>query len=346
MKTVTFPPDADIIDIRADRAFKAVFTRETPESRGALAGLLSSLIGREVTVLLITANEPPSNFPGDKQIRYDISCKFNNGELADIEVTIDPKDSETLRLEYYATRLFVTQSVSGKHYRNLKYTYQISLVGDGKLFDDDSVVHNFEYYDKDGRLSLGGKTRIIIVELDKIGAVIARKGAEGIDGPERWAAFVRYSADKAKRELINAILTYEEAIAMAGETMLAFTKEEIEMYRRESALKRELDWSAAQIEAQDAAREKGLKEGLEEGLREGLEEGRAEGIEIGVEKTRKENQEESRKEKLQIARNLKQMGLSDTQIASATGLSPEEITNLNFMPPPADSVSGKDNVKK
>jgi predicted transposase YdaD len=40
---------------------------------------------------------------------------------------------------------------------------------------------------------------------------------------------------------------------------------------------------------------------------------------------RKEEREKVRKEKLQIARNLKQIGLADAQIASATGLSPEDI---------------------
>jgi predicted transposase/invertase (TIGR01784 family) len=46
-------------------------------------------------------------------------------------------------------------------------------------------------------------------------------------------------------------------------------------------------------------------------------------------RVRKEEREKAekreREEKLQIARNLKQMGLSDAQIASATGLSPEDI---------------------
>jgi predicted transposase/invertase (TIGR01784 family) len=43
------------------------------------------------------------------------------------------------------------------------------------------------------------------------------------------------------------------------------------------------------------------------------------------EEVAKQEREKARKEKLQIARNLKQMGLSDTQIASATGLSHEDI---------------------
>jgi predicted transposase/invertase (TIGR01784 family) len=207
MKTpVTFAADADIIDIRSDDAFKAVFTRDTPESRGALKGLLSCLIGRDVSILSITANEPPPNFPDDRQIRYDISCRFNDGELADIEMTLDPHSAEVLRLEYYIARLFVTQDIHGadKHYKDLKFTYQISFIGNRRLFQDDELVHAFEYYDAEHGLSLEGKTRIITVELSKVEPVIAQKSVEAMDSAERWAVFICCCAEKGKRDLINA----------------------------------------------------------------------------------------------------------------------------------------------
>jgi hypothetical protein len=36
----------ELIDIRMDNVFKAVFTKDTPESFGALSALLSALTGR------------------------------------------------------------------------------------------------------------------------------------------------------------------------------------------------------------------------------------------------------------------------------------------------------------
>ena len=59
----------------------------------------------------------------------------------------------------------------------------------------------------------------------------------------------------------------------------------------------------------------------EEGRAEGLEKGRSEGLEMGLEKGRSE-------EKLEIAKNLKAMGLSLEAIRQATGLSTEEIEKL------------------
>ena len=88
MHTVFFSPEADIPDLRYDAAFKAVFARETPQSRKALSGLLSACIGRPVNVLSLTANEPAPSSVWDKQIRYDIACRLDSGELADVEMTL------------------------------------------------------------------------------------------------------------------------------------------------------------------------------------------------------------------------------------------------------------------
>ena len=46
MMKIRFDDDDDLIDIRFDNVFKAVFTKETPASRGALSRLVSALIGR------------------------------------------------------------------------------------------------------------------------------------------------------------------------------------------------------------------------------------------------------------------------------------------------------------
>jgi hypothetical protein len=105
-KPIRFDPEADIIDIRFDKAFKAVFTRESPSSRGALKGLLSCLIRRDITTLSLGPNEPPPAFPEDRQIRLDIHCKFNDGELADIEMTMNPRAFETLRMEFLSSAIY------------------------------------------------------------------------------------------------------------------------------------------------------------------------------------------------------------------------------------------------
>ena len=62
--------------------------------------------------------------------------------------------------------------------------------------------------------------------------------------------------------------------------------------------------------AKNQGKEEGLKEGIEKGLKEGRKEGRKEGI-------------------LSVARNLRSGGMSVEAIAGATGLSVEEIEQLD-----------------
>jgi ribosomal protein L24E len=61
-----FAEDDDIMDICRDDVFKAVFTRDTPESQKALAKLVSALTGREMSVVTINANEPANKQHGVK----------------------------------------------------------------------------------------------------------------------------------------------------------------------------------------------------------------------------------------------------------------------------------------
>ena len=72
-------------------------------------------------------------------------------------------------------------------------------------------------------------------------------------------------------------------------------------------------------------KEQALKEGLEEGLAKGLEEGIAKGIEQGIEQGIEIGVNEN---SYDIARKMKQKGLSVDMVAECTGLSKSEIEKL------------------
>jgi len=289
---------ARIFDIRYDPVFKAVFTKETAKSRGALSGLISALIGRSVVVEEITANEPATSYLGQKKIRYDIACRSKNGEPINVEMSFHPIEDELNRLEYFASRLFVGQDIQGidKSYSNLKETYQISILAQKLFFPDKNLTHVFEFYDPQTRVSLDGRIRIITLELEKT-TVFIGKSVEEMTSAERWAAYFQYLTDEAKREKINEIIDREEGIAMATSTLCQVTADEEEYARLTSLMKGELDWRSS------------MKDARREGRMEGLTEGRNEAS-------------------LDIARNLKKMGLPITQIADGTGLPIETITQL------------------
>jgi len=298
------------MDIRYDQVFKAVFTKETTNSRTALSHLISSLIGRMVTVDTIIANEPSIDDTRQRYLRFDIACKTGKGELINVEMAFNPNTNEQVRLEYHTARLFVGQGLHGqdKTYDDLKETYQIAILAKERFFPDENFAHNFLYYDPDNRVSLGGRTRIITVELVKTGPVVD-KPIEEMTNAELWAVFFQYLTDEEKRGKIIEIINREEAIAMALDTLANITQDEVEYARLCNLIKSELDYQSGMVGAKREGLAEGFTKGHDEGLMEGLAKGRNEAS-------------------LEIARNLKKMGLPITQIADGTGLPIETITQL------------------
>ena len=242
MPIIQLEDSDDLIDIRYDNTFKAVFARDTPGSKGALSKLVSALIGREVVVDSLVANEPPIDNIRDRQIRYDINCRAGNGELVNVEMILNPHPFDPVRLEYYAGRLFTGQDIRGigKIYGDLKETYQITILARERFFPDGHFLHVFEYYDQVHSLSLNGRSRVITMELSKLEQVVEKPAAK-MNNQELWAVYFRYLTDRDKRRKINEILEREEGIAMASEILVNISKDEIERARLLSELKYELD---------------------------------------------------------------------------------------------------------
>lgn len=277
-KSIHFEINEDIVDIRKDNVFKAVFTRETPASRIALSKLVSAFIGREVTIVAIAANELPVDSVRDRQLRFDINCRAENGELVNVEMCFNPEPFEPVRMEFYAGKLFTGQDIRGedKDYCDLKQAYQIAVLANKRFFPNEAFYHTFEYYDPVNGVSLNGKTRIITLELSKLGNVV-EKSTEEMTTQEQWAIFFQYLTDKSKREKINKIAESEEGIAMASEVVMTISRDEEERARIMRDEKILLDYQCYMA----SAKKQGRKEGLEEGHEEGLKEGLKEGIEIG-----------------------------------------------------------------
>jgi predicted transposase/invertase (TIGR01784 family) len=290
MNIVRLNDTDDPVDIRYDNVFKAVFTRNTPKSRIALSRLVSAITGRPLTVLSITANEPPVDSLRDRQIRFDIPCKTTDGEAVNIEMSLNPDTFELVRLEFLAGKLFTGQDIRGsdKTYNDLKTAYQIAILAKGRFLEDESLVHSFEYYDPEQGVSLGGRSRIIVVELSKAAGSV-EKPVEEMTAAELWAVYFRYLTDRSKRVKINEIIAAEEGIAMASEVLITISKDEIEQARLMSEWKYEMDTQSRLVEAKREAK---------------------------------------REERREIARNLKALGDPVEKITRVTGLSEQQINEL------------------
>ena len=287
---VQFDADDDLLDICKDNVFKAVFTKNTPASQGALSKLVSALIGRDVSIITILANELPIENLRDRQIRFDINCMAENGELVNVEMSLNPVPYEPVRLEFHAGRLFSGQDIRGSKriFNDLKPAYQIAILAKDRFFSDESILHTFEYYDPVHGISLNGKSRIITLELSKLDQIV-EKPTEAMSATELWGVYFRYLTNNSKREKINEMIAFEEGIAMASEVLLTITKDDHERARLRSEEKYILDTRCRLFYAK--------QEGMET-------------------------------KKIEIAQNLKKMGIPIVQIAEGTGLTEQQINEL------------------
>ncbi len=283
-----------ILDIRYDNVFKAVFTKNTRDSRGALSHLISALIRQNVTVETIIANEPPIDNISDRRIRFDIACRTTDKKFVNIEMMLHPNADEADRLEYYTAKELVGQDIQGadRHYSELQKTYQIAIVANERLFHDPVLIHNFIYYDVENKVSLNGKTQITTLELCKAKQVIDKPAAE-MAKQETWAAYFEYLTKPEKRGKIQEILEREEGIAMAHKTLTQISRDEEEYARQISLMKNIVDYRTGI----SGAERRGIKKGLQQG-------------------------------RIETARNALAKGLSIELIHEITGLSAEEIAVL------------------
>jgi predicted transposase/invertase (TIGR01784 family) len=270
MKSIHFEETDDLIDICFDNVFKAVFTRDTPESRGALSALLTAVIGKQLTVIALVLNEPPISDIHDRQIRFDISCEAEDGELINVEMSFNPEIFELKRLEYHVGKLYSTQDIRGKDktFGDLKATYQVAFLVNRQFFGDEDFLHEFEYYDPKRKVSLDGLTRIFTLELAKLETVVAKPVVE-MTASERWTVFCRYLTDRTKREKINEILKQEAGIAMAGEVLLTISRDKVERAQLLSEYKYIVDTQSKVVQAKREGEKKGLAKGEKKGLAKG-----------------------------------------------------------------------------
>ncbi|MDR2435355.1 MAG: Rpn family recombination-promoting nuclease/putative transposase [Treponema sp.] len=263
MSSVHLPGPAPFIDPCWDPVFKSIFTKDTTSSKIARRDLLSALLEQNVADVIITANEPAVAFLGDRQIRYDINCTLDSGEHINIEMTLYPNIHESVKLEYYSGRLFTGQGIRGKSYNDLCRTYQISILANRKLFNDTWFDHRFFYYDPEKNISLGGRTAILVLELEKL-RYIAGKPVSEMRRKEWWGIFFKYFNDPEKQEMVREITRKEEGIAMATEVLWKYREDEAAFFYAMSKEKYELDMRSHEEDARELGHAQGRAQGWEE----------------------------------------------------------------------------------
>jgi predicted transposase/invertase (TIGR01784 family) len=297
-----------------DIVFKAMLGSDTEDSNEALRNLLSACTHREITSVSIANNDLIPAHLEAKSSRLDVHVTFNDGEAADLEMQVDPSDDDLkTRAEVYASMLVAAQSKKGKHYNEIKRVYQIFFLNCVLFPQSGKIPRRYSYREEKEHDRLNELTEVVFYEMPKLEQRVrdyleGKITAESLSEEEKWCIYMKYRHEEHTGKLIKD-LCREEGIMRAEKTVNGISRDYLKAAREMAIIKNRLDRGQAQLNAQRKARAEGLAKGLEEGRAEGHAEGHAE-------------------EKLEIARNLKKMGLPVSQIAQGTSLSPETIEKL------------------
>ena len=296
------------LDPKADLTFKLVFG----EHKDLVKSLLNALLplepdGQIVSLEYLPSEMVPDN-PGKKDSVVDVRCKDEKGRQFIVEMQLYWNQYFKSRVLLNASKAVVKQLKEGEGYNLFQPVYCLNLINDigfessPEEFYHDYAIVNVAHSD---RIIEG--LRFVFVELPKFRPESVMEKRMAV----LWLRFlteINRRTQEAPAELLEnedtrKALSLVEKSAMSESQLLAYDKFWMSVTDQEGFL--------------EARYARGMKQGLAEGRAEGHAKGLAEG--------RAEGRAE---EKMEIARNLKQLGLSVGEISKATGLSETEIVGL------------------
>ena len=289
---------AKFINPFTDMGFKRIFGQEI--NKDLLIDFLNALLKgeRRVKDIRFLDKELLPEYENDRSLIYDIYCTDENGEQFIVEMQNREHVNFRERTLYYLSQAIARQGEKGTGWQfDLKAVYGVFFLN-FRLSDlPQKLRTDIVLCDRDTHELFTDKMRYIFLELP----LFDKEESECETDFERWIYVLKNMETlqrlpfKARNAVFQKLEQIVDIAALSKEDRMKYD-ESIKVYRDKLAI-------------MAFERQKGQAEGREEGRAEGLAEG-------------------ERRKQLEIARNLKQMGLATEAIAQATGLTAETIEAL------------------
>lgn len=279
-----------VLNPRVDFVFKKLFGTES--NKDLLMGLLNSILLPEDQLSDITLKNPytSKNLATDKLSIFDIRAIDLKGHQFSIEMLISSELAYEKRALYLWSKLYSEQLNEGVHYSELKKSISIHLLNFDMLKEPD-------YHNTYAILNLASQKRAFsdfqlhTVELKKFETQhpLGQKLTTALD---RWITFLTH-ADELSKGVESSELEKDPLIAKAIRVLksTSLSEDEREVYRTH------WQWLMNEQSAIEFAKVKGEEIGLKKG-------------------------------KLEIAKTLKDSGMSVEEVQKYTGLRLDEIIQL------------------
>ena len=300
--------DTKVLSPKIDIVFKMIFGEQKHEN--ITKKLIEDIIEEKVDIIKL--EETPylqGSHIDDKVGIIDVRATINNKNLVDIEMQVLDKHNIEKRILFYWAKLYLNQIKRGEKYSKLERSISIIFL-DYEIEKLKELPTHTKWQirnSKNGKTILTEELEIHIIELPKI----MKKEEEG--NLKKWILFL----ENPDGEEIKKMAEKEKEIKEAIETLEEISQDEQKARLAELREKYIMDREEEMETARDIGLEEGRKQGIKEGIKEGREKGKKEGIEEGTQK-----------EKINIAKKLKEKNMSTIDIAEITGLSKSEIETL------------------
>jgi predicted transposase/invertase (TIGR01784 family) len=226
--------EADILPPSDDRVFKLILT--SPQAKPVLMDLISAIIKRPVTDVVVRNSELPVEDTREKAERLDVNCKTDDGSQVDLEMQAsrieEDRDTEHKNLKgksiYYLCDLHSSQPSKGiRRYDKLAQTYQVTFCSYTVFPNRAEYVNSFSMRHDEDNEQLTDAIRVIYLELSKLDEVL-RKPVDAMTELEKWAVFFQYANEAKYRETVNKVIETKEALQMASELLMSVSQDERE----------------------------------------------------------------------------------------------------------------------
>lgn len=299
--------------VRFDWAIKRLLRNKADHS--VLEGFLTSLLGEKITIIRYLESEGNKTQADEKSNRVDIVAEDHKGNKILIEVQNETENEYFHRMLFGTSRMIIDHMKAGESYDNVPKVYSINIVyfdlGDKK----DYVYHGFTEF-------LGLHTKEPLNLTDKIKTKFEIETTKDIF-PEYYILLAN-DFDKWSKTPLDQWMYFLSNSSVPEDADAPGLKEAMEQLSIDSLSKEEkiayykhLDNMRSLTSMVESAWENGEWEGMKKGLEQGMEKGLEQGIEEG-----------RKTEKIEIAKNLLAMGMDLKSIATATGLSENEILSI------------------
>ena len=281
----------ELVAIKTDLAFRAVFGRENERCKIALKELLNTALDLDIRDLRYVNPLNLKAYHGDKQSEMDIEVTTTGGERIDIEIQLRMMDGFHERIVYYAGKLLGEALQENQPYTEMRKCKVLSIL-DFVLFPQTQELHNcFLLKEQKQNFVFSDILELVFLEMPKL----TEKDVSQMSALERWLYFLRYVQDEGRREKIDQIIRESEGLQMAYKILQEVSADE--------TLRAELRFQEKAARDRIAELTYAQKEYLEKGME---------------------------KRTLEIARNMLTMGLDIGVIAQATGLTREALQELGM----------------